>query len=66
MSETPIDLFGHPALERRASDGLTRADGGSDDAAALAAAPLPGRYVPLTPVPSAASAGTDREEERRG
>lgn len=26
-----VDLFGHPALERRASDGLTRDDGGSDE-----------------------------------
>lgn len=26
-----MDLFGHEALERRASDGLTRTDGGSDE-----------------------------------
>ena len=26
-----VDLFGHEAFERRASDGLTRTDGGSDE-----------------------------------
>lgn len=31
MGAEAVDLFGHPALERRSSDGLTRQDGGSDE-----------------------------------